>query len=693
MTMNRPEHRPARGAAGGRGWHKEGGAGRKPYGAKKSFSKDGEHRPYGGDRPWHKKEGAASHEGRDFGARKPFSKYGGSSEGRKPYGEKRTWHKKDDAGFSGERKSFGKPAGRYEDRKPYGEKRTWHKDDAGFRGERKSFGKSEGRYEGRKPYGERPRYKSEGGEGRGYEGKPFGNRAYSGGRGGKPRFEKQGARPHTPTIRMEKQPKFEQQIVTERFVRQGRCIAFGHHDEKVFFTDYALPGESLVVLAEKVPGPKEIYDAVPKEVLKAAEGRTKPQCPLHFKPGKTHWCGGCDMGHATYPAQLEAKMAIVRDSLAHHGMRHTRIEPVIPSPQIWHYRNKMQVPFAPRGTRIISGFFHPGTHDIVPFDDCPVQSELSMKVLNHVRAEAARAGWEIYDEKTHRGWLKYVFVRTTESGEAQLTFVSRMRPDIDNYVKKLCASMPEVASVYVNIQPEHTSVILGPKWELLAGKPLMTETICGIDFLFYPGSFMQVNTPATEKLYGVVTDFLSRGRPAHDLYDMYCGVGTIGMIAAKDFQHVTGIEENAGAIACAWKTAQKNKIKNIRFLAGRSEEIFSRYLARNLDKDSAVVVDPPRTGCAESLLKRIAHHSVVKIVYVSCNPDTLGRDARYLCENGYRLSRVQPVDLFPQTAHIETVALFERAQADFRPGKIYNASNSQRREFHAKRPSFKNKRV
>lgn len=447
-----------------------------------------------------------------------------------------------------------------------------------------------------------------------------------------------------------------------RFELDGKCVADQDRGGPQVYLNYAAAGD--IVQAELRRGPSNAIYGDITSVIHRGDGRAQETpCPLYFKPGMRSWCGGCDMQHLQYDKQLEAKQeALVSLFRATRLLGKVPLEKIIRSPRILRYRNKIQAPFSMSRGNIVAGFFRPSSHEIVDFADCPVQDKLSVDIIQAIKKIAARERWSIYSEEAQAGWLRHVFIRTTVEGKALLAFIGRGEPrfNMQRIVKELTSKFPQIASVYLNIQDRATNVIMGPKWIKLAGDGALEETIGSNKFLFYPGSFLQVNTPAAELLYRTAADFLSLGERTSELYDLYCGVGTIGISVGRGFRFVTGIEENQGAVACAWKNAERNGAKNMRFIAGHAETVFSDKMAESLRKTISVIVDPPRQGCAASLLKRFHHPNVRKIVYISCNPVTFVRDAEILCDNGFELKKVQPLDLFPQTSHIELVAYFER---------------------------------
>ena len=448
----------------------------------------------------------------------------------------------------------------------------------------------------------------------------------------------------------------EEVRVTEP-LQEGFSLALSRSGQK-FYVPYAAEGDILKIAVDS-RDPSRSANIL--EIVKKSPLRAEPDCPLHFRPrGSERWCGGCDMQHLSYEGQLHTKEKRLAAQLLNcRATARIKPEPITPSPHKWRYRNKVQVPFKKAMGGVIAGFYHPGTHEAIDFKDCPVQPELSTKIILDIKKNARERRWPIYDEELNTGWLRHVLIRTNTRGEAMVSLIGAKTPPrwIEEWSEEFTRRFPQVKSLYLNTQPGQTSVILGKKWIKLYGASTISERICGLDFMIYPGSFLQVNTPAAELLYKTASDFLRCGYKTTDFYDLYCGTGTITLTAARLFQRSTGIEENKGAVACAWKNAERNKIGNVRFIAGKAEQLFT---TSSVPRPCSVLVDPPRQGCDKSLLLKLKHPHVKKVVYVSCNPQTFIRDAELLTLEGFELKRLRPADLFPQTSHVELVALFEK---------------------------------
>ncbi|MFH2205033.1 MAG: 23S rRNA (uracil(1939)-C(5))-methyltransferase RlmD [Elusimicrobiota bacterium] len=453
----------------------------------------------------------------------------------------------------------------------------------------------------------------------------------------------------------------------ERMTPEG--LGLGRFDRKVVFVPHCAPGDELEVAVEKARSDYAIARIV--RVVRPGVGRIEPRCGHHFSPSRTPpHCGGCAWQHMTMEAQRSAKREIVRDCLFRIAkLREPRVEETAASPADWRYRNKVLIPFAADGKgRVTAGFYAHGSHDIVPFADCVVQPELSVRLTHAVRDFAASCRWKVYDRRRGGGWLRHLYVRIAYDGRALLTVVtnSAVMPDRGRFLNMVRSGFPEVTGVFQNVQPRRTTVVLGPKWIKLWGADDIEERLGTLTLGVSPPSFLQVNTPACEVLYGIVDEFLTHGgfRPEL-LLDLYSGIGSIALWLAPRAGQIIGVETNRYAVRDAGVNARRNGIRNVRFSCGEIESQL-RFLAKNLRGASpgraAAVLDPPRAGCSKSVLKVLCSSELGRLVYVSCNPATFARDADWLSRHGWRLTRVRPVDLFPQTSHVETAGLFERVR-------------------------------
>lgn len=399
-------------------------------------------------------------------------------------------------------------------------------------------------------------------------------------------------------------------------------------------------------------------------IISPGSGRVNPRCLIHFSPDKkSGFCGGCDWQHLDYPTQTAFKKEIVLDALRKiGGIKNAPVRDVRASPEAWGYRNKVQIPFGQSQGKIVAGFYEPGSHRIVDFEDCLVQSPLSVRIALKVKALSREWNWPIYDEGAGKGWLRHLLIRSNSRNQALVAFVTRSPdfPKKEFALEALRKAFPEIVGIHQNVQPLKTSVILGKFWKKLWGRDSIIERIGPFSFLTSAGSFLQVNTAAAEILYQVAIEALSKGgRPPLTL-DLYCGVGTTTLWASRVSDRVIGIEENPQAVKDAWENSRLNGVTNARFLTGGAESVFSR-LRGDIPPGSSILCDPPRSGLGPGASALFSSLPLSKIVYISCDPATFSRDAARLIQKGFNLESVQPVDLFPQTSHVELVGLFERA--------------------------------
>ncbi|PIP84614.1 MAG: 23S rRNA (uracil(1939)-C(5))-methyltransferase RlmD [Elusimicrobia bacterium CG_4_9_14_3_um_filter_62_55] len=455
----------------------------------------------------------------------------------------------------------------------------------------------------------------------------------------------------------------------ERMTAEGPGIGRPEGGGPVHFVPYTAPGDSIEAFVRQ--SKSGFVRASMTRLLSAGPGRVEPRCPLHYSPAMALRgdapCGGCDWQHLNDEVQLESKRELVRDCLFRIAkLREPKVEPPLRSPSAWRYRNKVQVPFGTSGGRVVAGFYAPGSHQIVDFDDCLVQPEISVAIVKTVKRLAGELRWRPYDYDRNSGWLRHLFVRTNARGQALVALVTKTKdlPGEKRFLEALLKEHPAVIGVHQNVQPIKTTVVLGPRWKKIWGRRMIEERVGSIRLRVSPAAFLQVNTPACEVLYGVVRDFITRdGFRPKLLLDLYSGVGSIGLSLADLARTVVGVEEVRDAAQDAHDNARLNAITNAEFYAGGVEALLSkleRRLSSEPERSAAAVLDPPRAGCTKPVLKILRSPAFERVVYVSCNPATFARDADWLSRHGWTLERVQPVDLFPQTSHIETVGLFRR---------------------------------
>lgn len=387
-------------------------------------------------------------------------------------------------------------------------------------------------------------------------------------------------------------------------------------------------------------------------------------------------CGGCDYQGMPYEKQLRKKQEYVKKQVGEF----CKVNPIIGMEHPYHYRNKVHAVFdIARGGRsgtfgtIISGVYAAGTHEVINIDECRIEDEISAAIIRDIRGLLRSFKIKTYDEDTGYGLLRHVLVRRGfSSGEVMVVLVlgSPILPSKNHFVKALRKLHPEITTIVVNVNDRKTSMVLGDKETVIYGKGYIEDTLCGCTFCISPKSFYQVNPVQTEILYGKAIAY-AQLTGKERVVDAYCGIGTIGLIAARDAAEVIGVEQNRDAVRDAVKNAKLNQIKNVRFFnadAGRFMTQMAdsrtesggagRSDGRTAEPDVDVVfMDPPRAGSDEAFLASVVKLAPKRVVYISCNPETLGRDLRYLTGHGYRAVECTPVDMFPWTYHCEVACL------------------------------------
>lgn len=442
-------------------------------------------------------------------------------------------------------------------------------------------------------------------------------------------------------------------IEIESFGYEGEGV--GRINNFTVFIPGAIPKEQVEIKIVKVN--KNFAFGKLLKIIKASPERVEPAC-------STKRCGGCCLLHLSYDAQLRFKKQRVIDSIERIGkLDGSIVHDTIGMKNPLRYRNKAQFPIGMENGKIIAGFYAPRSHEIIDTPSCMIQAEDNDLALKIVKEWAEKFSISIYDEKTHEGLLRHVMVRKAfRTGEIMVVLVTNGHdiPHVGSLIDSLKENIPGLKTVSQSINMENTNVVLGKKIKVLYGSGTITDYIGDLKFQISPLSFFQVNPVQTEVLYRKALDYamLNGGET---VIDAYCGTGTISLFLAQRAGKVYGIEVVQQAIDDAWKNARENKISNVEFIAGKSEEVIPDLYKKGVHAD-VIVVDPPRKGCDEELLKTIVSMKPQRVVYVSCDPGTLSRDLKYLSENGFEAKEVQPVDMFPETYHTECVALITRVK-------------------------------
>jgi len=420
------------------------------------------------------------------------------------------------------------------------------------------------------------------------------------------------------------------------------------------FIEGALKGEKVKVRIVKVN--KNFAYGKLMEVLEVSEERVNPPCAIYKR------CGGCKLQHASYKAQLDFKWDRVKDCVSKIG----KLDPSIVKYPLgmeepWRYRNKVQLPIGLINGEVKIGFFAPRSHDIIDMESCLIQDEIGDKVVKLTREWIEKFNIRPYNvdgEYDEKGIVRHIMIRrgfTTNEVMVVLVTNGENLPHKEEFVDLMVKNIPGIKSVIQNINSKKTNVILGLESKTLWGEDTISDYIGDFRFNISPLSFFQVNPTQTEVLYGKALEYANL-TGNEEVFDAYCGTGTITLFLSKKAKKVYGVEIIPQAIDNAWINAKENKVENVEFFVGESEVVIPDLINKGVKAD-VVVVDPPRKGCDKKLLDAITNIDAKKIVYVSCDSSTLGRDLKVLEENGYKTLEVQPVDMFPNTAHIENVAL------------------------------------
>ena len=457
----------------------------------------------------------------------------------------------------------------------------------------------------------------------------------------------------------------EVDILIEDISNEGEGI--GHVNGYALFVKDTLPGDYVhakIIKVKKSYGFARLMD-----IIKPSEDRTEAVCENAVR------CGGCQLQHYRYDRQLDYKQNKVKNALVRMGgfaadFIDSVMEPVIGMDNPYNYRNKAQFPVGKdkEGNTVI-GFYAGRTHSIIDSRYCYIQSEVSNKVVSIIRSWIERYGISPYEETKHSGLIRHILVRNGfKTGEVMVCLVvtSKKVPALDKLVE-LLGDIDGLVSVCLNINKDKTNKILGDKIINVYGRNYIEDYIGDVKYRISPLSFYQVNPVQTEKLYSTALDFA--GLTGNEtVWDLYCGIGTISLFLAKSARSVLGVEIVPQAISDAKVNAQINNIDNALFTCGAAEDV-EDFLTENelqhiYGNPDVIVVDPPRKGCDSKLLDTIISHSPERIVYVSCDPATLARDLKILCEDVYEIKRVRACDMFGMSGHVETVVLLSQQKPD-----------------------------
>ena len=457
-------------------------------------------------------------------------------------------------------------------------------------------------------------------------------------------------------------PLQKNQVLTlqvERLSSDGSGVAHSPEGETVFIPGAAPGDEARVRIVKDC---KRYAFGILDEVLTPSPDRIPVDCAVAGP------CGGCSLRHLDYAAELRAKQENVADAFARIGGLDVPVLPIVGSPEIDRYRNKVQFPVGTdKAGRPCIGFYAGRTHRIVPCPDCRLQPGVLNEIGNTLCAFFAEKGIHPYNEETGKGLVRHIFLRRgAHSGQIMVCLVcTRAKiPSADELCTRLKEAFPDIVTILLNVNAKNTNVILGSETHTLYGQGYIEDTLCGVPVQLGPLSFYQVNTLAAEQLYGIAAEY-AQLTPDDLLLDLYCGMGTIGLSMADHCRELVGVEivpeaiESAKANAARMGAAVSSKS---RFFCADAGQAAAQLAAEGLHPD-VVMLDPPRKGCDEATLSAVVRMAPRRVVYVSCNPATAARDAAWLEQNGYHAEKVQPVDLFPRTKHCETVCLLSKLHA------------------------------
>lgn len=404
---------------------------------------------------------------------------------------------------------------------------------------------------------------------------------------------------------------------------------------------------------------KKISDNKRPENSKAKTEKKKHVCPYFNK------CGGCDYIEHPYPEQLEQKMIYVRKQLGDIAKEQKcTIEPIVGAANPLYYRNKVHAVFARSGRgEIIRGIYREDTHDVVNVSGCLLENRTADAIIEEVKRLLPSFKLKVYDEDTGFGWLRHVLVRVGHhDGQDDIMLVLVTSevpfPGKNNFIKAIRSRFPDITTIIQNINGKRTSMVLGERNIVIFGKGWIEDNSLGLRFRISPGAFYQINTEQTKILYGLAVDMAGL-TGSEKVIDAYCGTGTIGMLMSGKAGRVTGIELNHDAVRDAVSNMKANGIKNVTF-ANADATIYLQQMAAEGESADVIVMDPPRSGSTPDFIRAAAELKAKRVVYVSCNPETLARDLRAFIKLEYKVERIVPVDMFPATRHVETVVLLSK---------------------------------
>ncbi len=422
-------------------------------------------------------------------------------------------------------------------------------------------------------------------------------------------------------------------------------------DGFVIFVENACPEDELKVKVTKVS--KNYANAKIIEVIKPSPHRVEPFCALQKV------CGACQLQFIDYDYQLELKRRMVEDAMRSIGGFDIDIHKTVSSPEIIAYRHKVQYPVSQTkvSRRILAGYYKPNTHEIVNIKHCPIQPRICDDIIEFIRIKCFDFGISGYNEKKHAGDLRHVVLRVSAAtGMVLVTLVvnsKKVFPRLKDFCNEIFAEFKQVAGVCVNFNTKKTNVILSDETECVCGKDFVKEKILNKTFRIGANTFFQINPKSAENIFAYVKNYIKENFETPTVLDAYAGIATFGIIVSDVAQKVVSVEENTESIEKAREVLELNNIDNVEL----HNEDTAKFCKKTKRKFDVIILDPPRKGCSQESLNEVLRLSKGKIIYVSCNPATLARDLKYLCEQGCNIESVQPFDMFCHTYHVENVAV------------------------------------
>lgn len=441
------------------------------------------------------------------------------------------------------------------------------------------------------------------------------------------------------------------ELIINGYSHQGEGI--GRVNNFTVFVPGAILGERVRVKISEVK--KNFARGELKEVISYSPHRIKPLCPVYYL------CGGCHLQHIAYEKQLEMKKGIVENALGRIGNQNIKVSTTIGMKDPWRYRNKGYFQMNQEKGKVRLGFYKAGSYDFVPASGCVLFSLQINRLVSYLEDQLSLQKVTVYNSKTGEGNLRNILIRESRStGEIMIIFITK-EYNLgfgQNILNDLVKTFPQVISIYQNINKSPKAVLQGKNFRILKGKPDLEDAIGPFKFKISPQSFFQVNALQAEILNEKALEYANlSGEEA--VIDSYCGTATISIYVAKQAKKVYGIEVEKSAVRDAKINCELNGISNLKLFSGKAEEWLYRW-RRSGEEVHLIIVDPPRRGCSSKVLKEIIKIKPKKIIYVSCNPATLARDLKYLTkDDDYKLKKVLPIDMFPQTSHVECIASLE----------------------------------